>query len=827
MPVSQKDLANQMVAQLRVLDPSISAEVGTPERKILDTFAQSLYDSQIDLAALDSGLNLDNKFGIQLDRFLSLFGFFRQKAVAASGFVSFSRVTPSTQDIRIPAGSTVQSPSNTNDIEIIDIQFTTTYDVILPAGDTSIIAPVLCSTTGSHGNVAANRVTQIVGETIWGITGVMNHTAMSGGADKESDEEFKLRFKNTIFRNLAGTRDQFMALAIATAYTSKANVIGPISTYREYVQVPPVDDATSYDVDGSNPDSAISGNGSAGEYTSALSTIPYAKDIWESNPVFVSNGVQGLQSVFYRQDTDFVFNWASSGAANKGDTYRFYNATPNKLDTRTPGSVAVAGVTAEPPNVTFKNVYTGANTAVTSIRPGDVVLLEHQYLSAASRNSKTANITNAVDVFIDGGNGTLSSVVFPRPSTTTAFVDNVASKYHYENYRRVGDPQKRPIIGNILTPLFWQPVMDLPDSIIVGDNTYLKNVHYWTIEDVSGISGSVRSRGGIEWAHDIKGKDIADNTTDPSQFTGVLIWDSTGDPVGGQPIEVDNYTYDKNIVDLQTSLNGAKQVTTDVLARKSKQRYFKLDLTIMYSPGASVIDTNASISAAVDTFLKSLYFGSAVQLSDLLQVVHNVSGVDNVRWTSDSPAASIATSAQTDFVRMVETDINGKPLLNVTVERTKPGTASSQEVQSLFLVGQPTGGTFTLTYNNYTTAPLAYNASASTIQAAIAALTGSPLITVTEDTRSTTGVLMPIRSFKIAFTTGIGNGVPANGSHPAISGASLLTGGPFAITSDFFLRDDELAKLATSIYTSPSGFVDSAAGIIARPRAQNTWVRTG
>ena len=39
MAVSQRELALQMIAQLRVLDPSISVEVGTPERKIIDTVA--------------------------------------------------------------------------------------------------------------------------------------------------------------------------------------------------------------------------------------------------------------------------------------------------------------------------------------------------------------------------------------------------------------------------------------------------------------------------------------------------------------------------------------------------------------------------------------------------------------------------------------------------------------------------------------------------------------------------------------------------------------------------------------------------------------------
>src|SRR5881398_1823324 len=96
---TQRDIALQMVAQLRLLDPSASAEVGTPERKIIDTVAQQNADSQIDLVALRQALDLDSKYGANLDRFLDLFGFGRIKASYATGFVIFSRLTPATSDI--------------------------------------------------------------------------------------------------------------------------------------------------------------------------------------------------------------------------------------------------------------------------------------------------------------------------------------------------------------------------------------------------------------------------------------------------------------------------------------------------------------------------------------------------------------------------------------------------------------------------------------------------------------------------------------------------------------------------------------------------------
>jgi uncharacterized phage protein gp47/JayE len=794
MATTQQTLALQMIAQLRLLDPSISAEVGTPERKIVDTVAQSLYENQIDLDALSAGLDIDSKYGDQLDRFLSIFGFARQKATFATGFVTFSRVTPANVDVRVAANTQVAAPilADAAEGDQGNVFFFTLFDATIPAGSTAVIVPVRAVTAGVLGNVAANRITIPGGvNTIFGVTGITNETPTSGGTDSETDEEYKVRFKNTVFRNLAGTQDQYMALSIATAYSTRANVVGPQSHYREYVQVPPTDDTGSYDIDGDGD--LDLGSGTSGNYTTALSTIPYAKHIYASEyPVFVSNGDVGLNQVFYRQDFDFAFN---SPPKNWGDSFRLANVS---LDS----TVASSPLR---PNVSFNNIYTGTNTTVTAILPGAVVLLEYSYMSEASRNDITNNILNAVDVYIDGGNDLAASTVIVRPKTTTAFVDDGNSKYHYENYRRTGEPEKRPIIGNVLTPMFWQPATALPDEIVVGTTTYVKGVHYWLVEDISALAGTIRARNGIEWSTKVFGKAQTDIDDDPATYTGKIITDTTGDPVGGQAIEIGNYTYDRNLVDLQAALEGSKQVTTDVLAHKSKLRYFKFDVTVMYAQGASISDTNSRIRDSVDLFLQAQYFGSAIQLSDLLQVIHSVSGVDNVRWTSDTPNSP-------DLIRAYETDANGLPLLNVTADRIQPGNGSRVEIQGVYLTGAPTSGFWTV---NGSTA-MAYNVSTataiSTIQAAVASTT------VTEDARTNVGARYPIRSFRIQWS---GNGahdlVPVSASPTA----GVLSGGPYVLRTDFFLRDDELARLAVNAQPT-----DTVAGMIIRPRAQNTWVKT-
>lgn len=817
---TQFELASQMIQQLRLLDPSVSAEVGTPERKMLDTFAQALNDSQVDLSALQTSLNVDSKYGSQLDRFLSIFGFSRQVATFATGFVTFSRVTPSTSDIRIPANTLVRAPAQTDGNGIVtDVTFYTTFEVVLTAGQTSVAAPITAQIAGTIGNQGTNRIVDMIGNPILGITSVTNATPTSNGLDLETDDEYKVRFKNTVFRNLAGTQDQYLALAISTAFSTRANVVGPQSHYREYVQIPSVADNASYDINSdSTPDA---GGGNANEYTSALSTIPYAKFLWTSLPTFISNGQTGVTALFYRQDVDFKYNTTTTARA-RGDALRLYTAY---LATNSP-QPNPNDATIINPNVTFLNVYTGATANVQAVRPGDVVLFEFSYMSDASRNDLTNGVTNAVDVFIDGTNPVRATAITVRPTNAFPFIDNPASKYHYENYRRIDDPIKRPLIGNVLQPLYWQPVLDVPDQIIIGTVTYFKNVHYWPVRDASDLRGTIRARSGIEWSTKVFGKASTDTLSpDPSTYTGQIATDGSGDPAGGQPVTITDYVYDRNIIDLQSALEGARQITTDVLAHRVSQRYFRFDVTVMYVPGVSVADTNAQIQSAVDRFLRGQFFGSSIQLSDILQTIHNVSGVDNVRWTSDIP---LPTGAPTPVAlpRGMETNSLGQPLLGIATERVQPGSGSRPEIQSIFLNGQPTAGNFYLTTGVQITSNLAYNVTAGALQTAINAFTGIGAVTVAEDTRSTTNVKYPVRSFTVTWTT---NGARAQLGGQVLSAAlpllAPLSGGPFVINNDFFLRDNELAALPLATYVPSIGVPDTVAGLVIRPRAQGTWTR--
>jgi uncharacterized phage protein gp47/JayE len=610
--------SQQMIAQFRLLDPSGSAEIGTPERKIIDTVAAALANNQVDLTGLSGALDIDSKYGTNLDRFTNLFGFQRQQAMGATGFVTFSSNTPAIATINIPSGTVLQS--NTLNSSGQAMQYTTTAGGSINQGAiNSGTTPIVCTLTGAGGNSGPNTITIISSAgtgsiPLPGVTSVTNTDAITGGTNQEDDNSYKVRFKNTVFRNLAGTEDQYLALAISTSYTTKANVIGPMSAYQEYMQVPDYDDA-GY-LEGALTVAQETPGGVENQWTTAVSIIPYAAEIYTTTATFVSNQ-NGATQYFYRPGVDFQFN---SPPLNVGDTYR---------------EGETLGIQ---PNVTFLNVFNPVSSITTipglqAVAPGNVLLVEYSYRSSSSRNNVARNINNAVDIFVNGSNDQQASCVFV-PLFTAAWMFTAApnSIAYYENFRRdgglgvigatSGSKVKRPQLGNWLTPLFQEPVDALPETIIVNGQNYYLGIHYWLVHEIGQNAGSIRARDGIEWSAPLQGDPMGSFPYPPTN--GVL---APYQPTGGEIIqnipantliEVDDYYYDANIVVLAAAIDGARQVTTDVMVHKTTVRYFKLDITVMYTPtGANQAVINTAIGAAVQGYMNNQYFGSVIQLSCL------------------------------------------------------------------------------------------------------------------------------------------------------------------------------------------------------------------
>ena len=639
MALTASQIADNIILQWKLLDPAVSAEVGTPERKLIDTFSEALASAQVDFSVLDAQHNLDAMSGGRLDAYLGNLGFARQLAIPAIGSVTFSRTATATSDIIIPEGT--QVVATVQDPNFPDIVFVTTQTVTLPQGGLSVDAPVQCATSGTVGNVPAGAVHDFGGlKSIVGITSVTNTNPMTGGTDGETDAELKTRFQNTIFRNQAGTYDQFLALAVALNSVTKANVVGPISRYQEYIQVPATNDTVQATIAITDNNHVYSsgaggydqaGTGWPHKRTSAVSTIPYSKYTYDQQ-YYITDGNLGTNATFLRPFVDYVFN---------------------RVPLNTNETIATTPAANNQPNVTFLKTLPTDSDANPLVTQNGVLLLEHAYISKNSRNDYYKGIMNCVDIFINGENPTTASSQEVMAGTSNVVQNSDTSKWSYQsNFTRTIDGTA-PANGSKIVPLYWQPVTDVPDSIKISDGTktftfykakykisgsYYYNLNadgtgktlanYWAVQEVTGYYGTIRARNGIEFSATAGGYDTTGNADATRPATAAQFV--------GQQFSVKNYTYDKNVSDLQAVTEKNKQITTDVLIHKAKVRYFKLNVTIMYAPGSTQAVVNASINVAVDQFFQNQYYGAAIQLSDLLQTIHNVPGVDNVRWTYDT-----------------------------------------------------------------------------------------------------------------------------------------------------------------------------------------------
>ena len=238
---TQEDFSKRIRDQLYALDPEISAELGTPERKIIDSVAQALSEAQFQGFLTDYTFDIDTKFGQDLDDMVQLFGFSRQMGRRAVGEVTFSRNEINGAAIFIPAATRVSTVADaTNPV----ISFYTAVDATMAENQTQAKVAIEAILGGGSGNVQSNKIITL-SSSVPNISSVTNYDATYAGANSESDEELKLRFKNNIFRNIAGIEDQFLALSIANQYTSRATILRASNKFKEYLTLDSAGNAVS------------------------------------------------------------------------------------------------------------------------------------------------------------------------------------------------------------------------------------------------------------------------------------------------------------------------------------------------------------------------------------------------------------------------------------------------------------------------------------------------------------------------------------------------------------------------------------------------------
>lgn len=230
MAVTLNDVVAQLRAALSLSEPDLDTTVGTPTRKILDAVGEVVAEAYVDRYMLEYQYDIDAKTGEDLDEFVRLFGFARFPAKRATGMVTFERTSVATSDLLIPVGTQMA----TEGAAPIIVQ--TTVPALLTKGDLSVQVPVQATVGGTSGNVPANALRNRV-TPFEGINSFTNVTALTGGADEESDEQLRKRFKETVFRNMAGTEPMFLAIALNDEAVTHVNVLGATKVFRESLEV--------------------------------------------------------------------------------------------------------------------------------------------------------------------------------------------------------------------------------------------------------------------------------------------------------------------------------------------------------------------------------------------------------------------------------------------------------------------------------------------------------------------------------------------------------------------------------------------------------------
>ena len=668
---------SSMVNALRVTDPTLNTSLGTPIRKMLSAVASELARLSQDQVQTTSLYSLDALSGSDLDALVAQFGFTRQVARAARGYV---KVTRDNGDSvwTLPYGTQFWRPATSSTAAI---GFSTMAYAEMAEGVLSCEVSVCAVQAGSSGNVPADTVTL---SSSTGYVSVTNPEPTAGGRDAETDAQLRQRFLETVFRNEAGTRDQLLGLARAHSEVSRALSVGQSSRYTETVQV--VRQKTKHghldttkapvaDVSAEHFTHEVKGpwNGFTGAHVGLVdpsrrhwvtlsdTSAPVARgryDVtflpWtsEDGTEYKLDGARVEFKPLWSEETIGPFRASTDGDVR---TYSLSSGSIRKVKSVvavTPGSAdkemsleevktededeATVGVKAcsdgtayltidyESGVATAGKVTTTAIGSTTSFKvsyeheqvaDGQFVTVEFDYRSTLSRSDR-----NDVELYVDGLRPSkVSDIAYLR-------LANAVDSSNRSRWRR--EDGSMPAVGSLYVPLSYQPMSSSAGYVNVGTSQIL--LEHRDFEMLHDIGGCMRSPLGCD-AVEILGE----KTEDDLFYVGgkgnptVKLTDET-------PMNIPYYCNDVPGA-VQDLVSAQSVVTQDVCVHEVRRRHIGIYLTVMYStfPRETIAKR---VEDAVVSWAGSLPIGSQFQFSDVETVAANLSGVDNVRVSTEDDA---------------------------------------------------------------------------------------------------------------------------------------------------------------------------------------------
>ncbi len=532
MAVQPSDVVAQMRDTLALSDPDLDTTVGTTTRKILDAVGEVVAEAYADRYLGGYSYDIDVKSGDDLDEMVNLFGFTRLPAKRATGSITFERSGSATGDILIPRGTQIATD------DVLPVVVSTLVPATMMRGDTSLTIPAQATVGGTAGNVPADVLNRVI-TPLQGVGTVTNQVAFTGGSDAESDEQLRTRFKATIFRNLAGTEQMFLATALEDPNVTQVNVIGASKIHREQIEI-------------------VSGE--------ATSTLVGAKYIYPDSAVL-------------GEDID-------AGHILTPGVHFDFNPLNQKV------------------------------SIIDDLAEDGIYDLEFEYVPQASRNDPTQGVTNRVDIYVKGERPTEAEEIAVF-RTARVFDNTTTSPLYYANFERVSDSSP-PQVGNYFIDLSFGPVMDVStsDEIVIDGVTYTEGVHYFAVTDVTSTGGTSTGLSGIEFVSAGNGNGLAI----PSDKETFLV----------------TYAYNGVPGAVETAARSWRLVTTDVRVHTAHLFRLQINLVVVLDPGYPLSSVQPSINAALSAYLDSVGFAGVVQVSDILEAVMSVEGVDAARMTTSA-----------------------------------------------------------------------------------------------------------------------------------------------------------------------------------------------
>lgn len=273
--------------------------------------------------------------------------------------------------------------------------------------------------------------------------------------------------------------------------------------------------------------------------------------------------------------------------------------------------------------VTINNSVSPATLSVASVgsnTPDGVYDLQFDYVSSYSRNDPfgtrwggtNAYVSNRVDIWCNGlitGTTPTQTGVFSTISSLL-FNNTANSPMNLNRFSKLDGTH--PSLNDIFMPLLFGPITSVPSSLSIATVSYTLGTHYDIVHQSDAFGYSPTSKFGLVW------------------YAG------GAHPTTGAAYSI-TYNYNAVPATVQTSIEGSYRLLgTDVQVHAGIQRDYRFHFAVVYTSGYSSATVNTAIGTALSTLVNGLGFESAMQVSDILQVVHNVPGVDNVRFLTSA-----------------------------------------------------------------------------------------------------------------------------------------------------------------------------------------------